>query len=282
MLLPKKHQPLIIACLLVIISLIILSYSVKQPTRVGFFRELILETAAPLASMITVSVKDLAGVWKRYILLVGLEDENGRLKRDNALLIQEINRYREGYLENIRLQKLLSLKERTNHHTVAAMVIGRDQTSMMKAILINKGTAHGLRLDLPVMADQGVVGRIVETSAHVSRVLLLIDENSNTDALVQENRIQGILQGAASLGCSLKYVPKTETVSVGNIVVTSGLSGLFPKGLLLGAVKSVEKTDSGLFQQIDVAPFVDFSRLEEVMVIVLDKSDNIGKTRKLN
>jgi rod shape-determining protein MreC len=282
MLLPKKHQPLIIACLLVVVSLIILSYSVKKPTSVGFFRELILETAAPLASMITVSVKNLAGVWKRYILLVGLEDENGRLKRDNALLIQEINRYREGYLENIRLQKLLSLKERTNHHTVAAMVIGRDQTSMMKAILINKGTVHGLRLDLPVIADQGVVGRIVETSAHVSRVLLLIDENSNTDALVQENRIQGILQGAASLGCSLKYVPKTETVSVGNIVVTSDLSGLFPKGLLLGAVKNVEKTDSGLFQQIDVAPFVDFSKLEEVMVIVLDKSDNMGKTRKLN
>jgi rod shape-determining protein MreC len=282
MLLPKKHQPLIIACLLVVVSLIILSYSVKKPTSVGFFRELILETAAPLASMITVSVKDLAGVWKRYILLVGLEDENGRLKRDNALLIQEINRYREGYLENIRLQKLLSLKERTNHHTVAAMVIGRDQTSMMKAILINKGTTHGLRLDLTVIADQGVVGRIVETSAHVSRVLLLIDENSNTDALVQENRIQGILQGAASLGCSLKYVPKTESVSVGNIVVTSGLSGLFPKGLLLGVVKNVEKTDSGLFQRIDVAPFVDFSKIEEVMVIVLDKADNIGKNRRLN
>ncbi|MCG6538231.1 MAG: rod shape-determining protein MreC, partial [Syntrophales bacterium LBB04] len=271
-----------IACLLVIISLIILSYSVKQPTRVGFFRELILETAAPLASMITASFKDLAGVWKRYILLVGLEDENERLKRDNALLIQEINRYREGYLENIRLQKLLALKERTNHHTIAAMVIGRDQTSIVKTILINKGTSHGLRLDLPVIADQGVVGRIVETSAHVSRVLLLIDENSNTDALIQENRIQGILQGAASLGCSLKYVPKSETVSVGNTVVTSGLSGLFPKGLLLGVVKNVEKTDSGLFQQIDVAPFVDFSRLEEVMVIVLDKTDNIGKSRRLN
>ncbi|MGO9138653.1 MAG: rod shape-determining protein MreC [Syntrophales bacterium] len=282
MLLPKKHQPFIIACLLVIISLIILSYSVKQPTKVGFFRELILETTAPLASLTTASFKDLTDVWKRYIFLVGLEDENSRLKKDNALLIQEINRYREGYLENIRLQKLLALKERTNHHTIAAMVIGRDQTSIMKTILINKGTSHGLALDLPVIADQGVVGRIVETSAHVSRVLLLIDENSNTDALIQENRTQGILQGAASLGCSLKYVPKTETVSVGNVVVTSGLSGLFPKGLLLGVVKKVEKTDSGLFQKIDVAPFVDFSKIEEVMVIVLDKSDNIGKSSRGN
>ncbi len=117
------------------------------------------------------------------------------------------------------------------------------------------------------------MGRIVEASSHVSKILLLIDESSNIDALVQENRIQGILQGAGSLGCSLKYVSKTETVNVGNIVISSGLSGLFPKGLLLGSVKSVDKTDSGLFQKVDVAPFVDFARLEEVMVIVLNKDD---------
>lgn len=282
MLFPKKYQPIIIACLLVIVSLIILSYSVKQPTQIGFFRELILETAAPLTGMVTASFQDLTSVWKRYIFLVGLQDENERLKRNNALLAQEINRYREGYLEGIRLQKLLALKENPNYQTIAARVIGKDQTSIMKTILIDKGTSHGLQLDLPVIADQGVVGRIVETSAHVSRVLLLIDENSNTDALIQENRIQGILQGAASLGCSLKYVTKAETVGVGNIVVTSGLSGLFPKGLLLGTVKNVEKTDSGLFQKIDVTPFVDFSKLEEVMVILPDKPDNTGKHRRLN
>ncbi len=282
MLLPKKYHPIIIACLLVIVSLIILSYSVKQPTRTGFFRELILETAAPFASIITVSFKDLAGVWKRYIFLVGLQNENEQLKRDNELQVQEINRYREGYLEGLRLQKLLALKETSGHQTIAAMVIGRDQTSIMKTILIDKGKSHGLRLDLPVIADQGVVGRIVETSAHASRVLLLIDENSNTDALIQESRIQGILQGAASLGCSLKYVPKTEAVSTGNIVVTSGLSGLFPKGLLLGTVKNVEKTDSGLFQKIDVAPFVDFSKLEEVLVILLDKPEKAVKHGRSN
>jgi len=282
MLLPKKYHPIIIACLLVIISLVILSYSVKQPTKVGFFRELVLETAAPVTGMITDAFRDLTGVWKRYIFLVGLEDENKRLKKDNALLIQEINRYREGYLESGRLQKLLSLKERTNHHTIAATVIGRDQSSMVKTILINKGTADGLRLDLPVIADQGVVGRVVETSAHVSRILLMIDENSNIDAMIQENRIQGILQGASSVGCSMKYVPKTETIAVGNIVISSGLSGLFPKGLLLGAVKAVEKTDSGLFQKIDVAPYVDFSRLEEVLVIVVDRVEHLKKSGKPN
>ena len=273
MLFPKKHQSIIIACLLVIISLIILSYSMKQPNKDGFFRRLVLEAAAPLADMITVSFKGLNEVWKRYIILVGMEEENRRLKKDNALLTQEIIQYREGYLEGIRLQKLLALQEKVKYPTITARVIDRDQTSIIKTILINKGTSHGLRVDLPVVADQGVVGRIISASWHASKILLLIDENSNIDALVEETRIQGILQGAGSSGCSLKYIPKTETVALGNIVISSGLSGLFPKGLLLGVVKNVDKTNSGLFQKIDIAPFVDFARLEEVTVIVLDTGD---------
>lgn len=273
MLFPKKHQSIIIACLLVIISLIILSYSMKQPNKDGFFRRLVLEATAPLADMITVSFKGLNEVWKRYIILVGMEEENRRLKKDNALLTQEIIQYREGYLEGIRLQKLLALQEKVKYPTIAARVIDRDQTSIIKTILINKGTSHGLRVDLPVVADQGVVGRIIEASWHASKILLLIDENSNIDALVEETRIQGILQGAGSSGCSLKYIPKTETVALGNIVISSGLSGLFPKGLLLGVVKNADKTNSGLFQKIDIAPFVDFARLEEVTVIVLDTGD---------
>ncbi len=273
MLFPKKHQSIIIACLLVIISLIILSYSMKQPNKDGFFRRLVLEATAPLADMITVSFKGLNEVWKRYIILVGMEEENRRLKKDNALLTQEIIQYREGYLEGIRLQKLLALQEKVKYPTITARVIDRDQTSIIKTILINKGTSHGLRVDLPVVADQGVVGRIIEASWHASKILLLIDENSNIDALVEETRIQGILQGGGSSGCSLKYIPKTETVALGNIVISSGLSGLFPKGLLLGVVKNVDKTNSGLFQKIDIAPFVDFARLEEVTVIVLDTGD---------
>jgi rod shape-determining protein MreC len=223
--------------------------------------------------MITVSFKGLNEVWKRYIILVGMEEENRRLKKENALLTQEIIQYREGYLEGIRLQKLLALKEKVKYPTITARVIDRDQTSIIKTILINKGTSHGLRVDLPVVADQGVVGRIIEASWHASKILLLIDENSNIDALVEETRIQGILQGAGSSGCSLKYIPKTETVALGNLVISSGLSGLFPKGLLLGVVKNADKTNSGLFQKIDIAPFVDFARLEEVTVIVLDKGD---------
>ncbi|HBH87335.1 MAG TPA: hypothetical protein DDY17_07030, partial [Syntrophaceae bacterium] len=210
MLFPKKYQPIIIACLLVIISIVMVSYSVKRPTSIGFFRKLVLETAAPLANTISSSFRGLNEAWKRYIFLVGMEDENRRLKKENASLTQDIAYYREGYLEGIRLQKLLALKEKINYPTIVARVISRDQTSIIKTILIDKGTSHGMKVDLPVIADQGVVGRIVEASPHVSKILLLIDVNSNIDSMVQESRIQGILQGASSRGCSLKYIAKTE------------------------------------------------------------------------
>lgn len=274
MLFPKKHQSFIIACLLVVISLILLSYSIKQQAKAGFFRNLVFEIASPFVNVITISRNGLSDVWNRYIFLVGLEDENRRLNKENESLKQDLNQYREGYLEGLRLQKLLALKGKIHYPLVAARVVGRDQSSILKTIFINKGTSHGLRVDLPVMADQGVAGRIIETSSHISKVLLLTDENSNIDALVQDSRIHGIVQGAGSLGYSLKYVPKTETVNIGNIVITSDLSGLFPKGLLIGSIKNVDKTDSGLFQKIDIAPFVDFARIEEVMVIVLNKDDN--------
>ena len=146
--------------------------------------------------------------------------------------------------------------------------MGSDHKSVLKTILINQGTAHGLRKDLPVIADQGVVGRVIETSWNVSRVLLLTDANSNIDVMIQSNRVQGILQGGGAAGCTLKYVAITEEIKVGDVVLSSGLGLNFPKGLLMGVVSRVDKKEAGLFQKIEVKPTVDFSRLEEVLVII--------------
>jgi rod shape-determining protein MreC len=126
-----------------------------------------------------------------------------------------------------------------------------------------------VRKDLPVITDQGVVGRVIETSWHVSRILLVTDTNSNIDGLIQSSRVQGILQGAGASGCALKYVAKTEDVKAGDVVLSSGLVVTFPKGLMLGVVTRADKKDSGLFQKIDVAPAVDFARLEEVLVLLI-------------
>ena len=270
MLVPKRYRSIIIVSVLIITSAVILSYNLRQPERTGLLRKMALEAAAPAVAAINAAVDGLSDAWRRYIFLIGLQEENRRLREKNDLLAQDMIRYREGYLEGLRLRKLLALKEQIRHRTVAAHVIDRDLGAIFKTLLIDRGSSQGLRVGLPVVSDQGLVGRVVESSYHVSRVLLIIDENSNIDALVQGSRAQAILQGAGAAGCKLKYIPKTETVRVGDSVITSGLSGVFSKGLLIGVVRAVNRGESSLFQKIEVAPAVNFAKVEEILVILPD------------
>jgi len=266
---PKKYRPTAIVILVIALSVIILILSLKMPSDTGFMRKLILDVAAPIERLIRMPLDKTITVWNHYLFLVGMGEENRRLKRENDQLKNQLLRYQEGYLEGLRLQKLLTLKDQTEYVSVTARVIGIDQKSLIKTILINKGTSHGIRNGLPVMNDQGVLGRIIETSWHVSRVLLISDGNSNIDALVQGTRVQGMLQGSGTMRCVLKYIPKTEEVKSGDLVVSSGMTEVFPKGLLLGTVIRADKKDSGLFQRIEVVPAVDFTRLEEVLVLMV-------------
>ena len=270
MLIPRKYQSIAVAAVLLIISLTVLSFSAIRLSETEFLRKMVLEAAAPVEDTINISLQNLHDVWKRYLFLVGLEDENRRLRKQNADLTEQLNRYREGSLEAMRLQKLLELREGFPPRAVAARVIDRNRSSLFKTLLINKGTADGLRVGLAVLSDQGVVGRIIEISWHASRVLLLIDGNSNIDGLIQRSRAQGILQGAGSAGCSLKYISRAEEVLAGDVVISSGLSGVLPKGLLLGVVTGASRKEGGLFQKIDVAPAVDFEKLEEVLALTTD------------
>ncbi|MCE5281009.1 MAG: rod shape-determining protein MreC [Deltaproteobacteria bacterium] len=273
MLIPRKYQSIAVAAILLIVSLSILSYSAVNLTETGLLRKMVLEVAAPVENLINTSLTALHDAWKRYLFLVGMEDENRKLRRENALLAKQLNQYREGYMEGMRLQRLLDIKSGFQTQTLAARVIDRKHTSLFKTILINKGTSEGLRVGFPVLADKGVVGRIIETSWHASRVLLLIDENSNIDALIQRSRAQGMLQGAGSSGCNMKYISRVEEVQPGDVVVTAGLAGVFPKGLLLGVVSGVSRKEGGLFQKIEVAPAVDFSRLEEVLALITEQGN---------
>jgi rod shape-determining protein MreC len=270
MLVPRKYHSLLVAAVLLILSLAVLSYSAARLSETGFLRKTVLEAAAPVEDAINISLKGLHDAWKRYLFLVGLEDENRRLRKQNAALSDQLNRHREGHIEGLRLRKLLNLTEDLPNRTVAARVVDRSRTSLFKMILINKGTADGLRVGLPVLSEQGVVGRIIETAWHASQVLLLIDENSNIDALIQRSRAQGILQGAGAAGCNLKYISRVEEVQAGDVVLSSGLAGVFPKGLLLGVVTGASRREEGLFQKIDVAPAVDFGKVEEVLALISD------------
>jgi rod shape-determining protein MreC len=271
---PNKYRSIIIASILVVIIFIVLSIVLKSSGETSFFRKIVLEIVVPSENVISSFLEGIHDGWGRYIFLVGLEEENKKLKKKISSLASEVRTYSETHLECMRLRKLLNLQESFQPQTIAARVIGRERSSIFKTILLDKGSSNGLKIGLPVVAVGGVVGRIIDVSWNVSKVLLFIDYNSNIDARVQNARAQGILQGSGSKGCVLKYVQRLENVNVGDAVVSSGLAGVFPKGLLLGTVISVDKEETSLFQKISVAPSVDVSKLEEVLVIVKKEVKN--------
>ncbi len=269
---PKKYRQGLIVSLILVAALSILFYNLRHPEP-GLPRKTVLEVLFPLESAVNVPLKGLIDVWNRYIFLVGLAEKNGQLQAQNSFLREELVKYREGYQEAIRLRSLLKLNESLPYSVLAARVTARNPSSLFKLIIINRGERDGLRAGLPVLASPGVAGRVLETSWHTSRVLLMIDENSNIDAILQESRTHGILQGASPFGCRLKYIAKTVDVKVGEVVVSAGLGGIFPKGLPLGVVRAVSKKDADIFQNIEVSPFVNTADLEEVSVILPVKGD---------
>lgn len=272
----RNYKTIIFIVVILAAALIVLSFNFKQESNTGFMRKVVLELAAPLQNALNTSLKSVVDAWSRYIALVGLEQENKNLqKKINDLRFQLIL-YQEGYLEAQRLRNLLAVKDNYNFNFVAARVIGREQVALSKTILINKGTVQGLNVGMPVLAGPGVIGRITAASWHTSKILLLIDESSNIDAFVQRNRTQGIIRGAGSRGCVMKYISKTQDVKEGDTIISSGIGGVFPKGLMIGLVSHVDKQEAGLFLKINVTPFIDFTKLEEVLVMVSDK-ENKGK-----
>jgi rod shape-determining protein MreC len=268
MLIPKKYRPHITAAVFLITSLAIISYGASRIAEAGFLRRTVMEIATPFADVVNLSLNGFRDFWTRYFFLVGLEKDNRLLLAEKIALAEQLNKYREGYYEGIRLRKLLDMKNDLPYKTLAARVVDNNNDSLFRTLLIDKGTADGLSAGSPVLSAAGVIGRIMETSWHSSRVLLMTDISSNIDAIIQRTRTQCILKGTGKCDCSLKYVPHTVEVLPGDMLLTSGMAGVFPKGLVIGTVVKVNSSKYELFQEISVSPTADFGRLEEVLVLM--------------
>lgn len=275
----KNYRTVIFVGAVIVAALILLSYSLKYDSGTSFVKKLVLEAASPVQKFFNTSIGGVENAWMRYIHLVGLEEDNRNLKNKIAGLQAELILYKEGYQEAQRLKKLLSLQDDHQSNFMSARVIGKEQAALSKTLWINKGSAHGLTPGMPVLVPPGLIGRLTDVSWHSSKVLLLIDENSNVDVLIQRTRVQGIVRGAGSRGCVVRYISKIQDVKEGDVVVTSGISNIFPKGLLIGKVSHVDRMDVGLFLQIRVAPFADFATLEEVLVLV-DQQQKVSAEKK--
>jgi rod shape-determining protein MreC len=150
----------------------------------------------------------------------------------------------------------------------AADVIGSDATGTARSLILSQGSAGGLQPGMGVIATGGVVGKLIAASHNASRVMLLNDHNCAVDAFVQRSRARGIVSGVADDGVIMRYVERTEDIKVGDTVVTSGLDGVFPHGLLIGSVSAIERKGPGLFLNVSIQPAANLRNLEQVMVIL--------------
>jgi rod shape-determining protein MreC len=213
------------------------------------------------------AVGAVTGLWTGYFDLRGLRAENERLRRDLAEARIAWQQERALAQRSRNLESLLDLRSRLSVETTAADVVAAAATPEFRTITIGKGTSMGLRRDMAVVAPAGVVGRLIVPSARASKVQLLIDRNAAAGALVERSRAQGVVLGTGADRLRLEYVTGSADIKIGDTVVTSGIDGIYPRGFVIGRIETVERS-GGSYGAIIVVPAVDFSSLEEVLVVV--------------
>ena len=232
--------------------------------QVGGPMAIILE--GPLHGVATIQAS-VGETWNHYIVLQQVWVENQCLKQEIQQLQGKQNRLREQAILAMEFQ-ILSMYQTTAPMTsVPARIIGRNVSNWYKAIVINKGTRDGIHAEMGVITNAGVVGRVVRVNPTTSIVLLLSDPNVAITGMIQTSRDEGIIQGTPQGNIHMKYLPPLSPVQVGDVVVTSGLTDDFPRGLYIGHIQQVTKAATDLFQSGKITPIVDFSKLEGVLVI---------------
>lgn len=263
----RKNHLTIISLLLALFSLHLALTGKREFERGYLLKEIFSYTLAP-AGRVVLSVEDAAkGVWSDYIALMGVKEDNDSLTRTVLALREENNRLKEEIRLNERLRSLVDYRESLPYYTNGAAIIGFNMERWTRTIVVDKGADAGIMKDRAVIAPQGIVGRTLDVQGSTTRVLLATDLRSNIDVIVERTRVKGVAEGNGTDGLILKYVRQVDDVQVGDQVITSGLSGVFPKGLVVGEVTKIEKGGDNFFKHIEVRPSADIGKIEEVLVL---------------
>jgi rod shape-determining protein MreC len=212
-------------------------------------------------------VSGFRNAWSNYIGLRRVKSENDDLKRQLAVTQVALQEQRALADRSRSLEQMLDLRSHVALSTVVAEIIGAAATPDFRTVTIDKGAGDGLKKDMSVISPAGVVGRIVVSSVRSAKVQLLIDRNAAAGGIVERSRAQGILVGEGDRQLRMDFVADAADVIVGDVIVTSGIDGIYPKGFVIGRVETVEKS-GGAYHRIIVRPAVDFSGLEDVLVVV--------------
>ncbi len=262
-----RNRVLLTSGALLIVSLHLISTGVHPGDLAARPESAFLEIISPVDAAFTRLSDGVSSIATGYLDLVHVREENARLRIELARVNSDRARLAELEVENRHLGELLELKDVLGAKAVAANVIGSDATGLSRTLMLASGSSDGLRAGMAVLANQGVVGKIIAISPHASRVLLIDDHNSALDGFDQRSRARGLVAGLVDGGLILKYADRSQDIRTGDTIVTSGLDGIFPRGLLVGTIQSVHRGAPGLFLGVRIEPAVDFRELEQVLIV---------------
>ncbi len=233
---------------------------------------LLLEVMRPFQTGLNSMLTGISNIKERYLAVNDLWLENQSLKEQVSELEAQVNNFREAKATNLRLRKLLGLKNQAFARSVSAVVMGSSASTWFQSLTIDKGTKQGIRKGMAVISPSGIVGQIWSVAPNSSKVLLVTDHNSGVDVIAQRTRARGIVSGSLDKGPVMEYVTRNENIREGDRLITSGLDNIFPKGQLVGTVGKVQVNSYGLFQDVSVRLAVDPERIEEVLVVSTERA----------
>lgn len=260
----------LVFCLVLVGQALLLSSQVTTEAGHSALRSLLIGLFSPIQRSSDAAFNAVSSVWHGYIDLRGVRKENEKLEEEVARLEQALWMERDVVASYRRISSVLELAERIPGNPVVAEVIGVDASAWFRTITVNRGAAQGVALNAPVIASGGLVGRVISMGSDVAQIQLLTDRDCSVGALLARTRARGVVAGsgeqASPTGLTLNYVSNLEEIVEGDVIVTSGMDGIYPKGIAIGRVASV-RNGPRLFKIITVEPAANLDRLEEVFIL---------------
>lgn len=269
----REYRFYIVLFAFVLIPVVAIDTSTRAPRDYLFYDKVIVTVTSPIQGTISWMLDLLANGFNDYIYLWHARRDNLALTEENRNLLNTIAGLRETRQENVRLHKLLAFEDRYQFQGIVARIIAKDVSTEFRAIRINRGESSGVRRNMAVVTSEGIVGRVLRTTAHTADVITVTDLMSAVDVVNERSRARGIMEGLTDDVAQLRFTVRTDDFQPGDNLISSGLGGIFPKGLSAGTVVKVRKKQFGITQQVEVRPSVDFSKLEEMIVITHSESD---------
>jgi rod shape-determining protein MreC len=269
----QQRTPWILGFLL-LSQVLLMSFSARHPdSDQSILRTWLIAAYTPFLKGGNWVISKAGGIVSDYTALKGAHEENKALEAQVRQLREELNSAQEQAAQDSQIRATFGVPAQLAYHKIAANVIARDASIWFRRLTIDRGSNDGVKMSMPVTTAGGIVGRVVALGPNFAEVQLITDHHAGAGAMLQKSRDMGVVKGLDNGRCELRDVPSGRDIQVGEVVESTGLDGIYPKGLMLGTIESVEDDPNAPWHRLIVKPSAPLDRLEYVMVLLVDQRD---------